>query len=518
MEGTRVQLLENVQNLVTSRINAHIVWIAGMAGTGKTSISLTLCRRLVELPDVILGGSFFCSRSSGSSDRTDARRIISTLVILLARQLPMYAEALAAELRKDPDLASKAICVQVERLFVQPLSGVGELHKQIVFVIDALDECSDQTQLAELINALVDIKTTPLVKFLFTSRPEMHIRDTSITDTSLSSIVQLHMVDEELVYSDIRLYVQKSLEKSSKSRKWYTDDDLDEIATLSAGLFIFASTALAYILGRKDVPGRSERLRIVKQQTSASIIATDALDKMYELVLTQASDPTIYEPTELGETRRIIAVILSARVPLTLKALAELLELSPEHLRGALNELHAVLFVPEQDEIGELRTLHASFGDFIVTRAPEHLRIGKDLGHDELAQACLLRMTKDDLCFNISRSRSSYEPNPKTKPYWIANSLVYACCYWGYHIADGSATSSFDKNITSVFRRKLLFWLEVLSVMDEVGCAPVLLRLAAAVVSSCPNSVSNSPNYQTDKDTRGLAISPRRELLRHILL
>jgi len=482
-EGTRVQLLENVQALVTSRGGPHIVWIVGMAGTGKTTIAQTLCRRLANDSAILLGGTFFCSRSAGVVDQTDSKRIIPTLAFVLSRQLPTYARALAAELENDPGLASKVISVQVQRLLLKPLGNVVALDKQIVFVIDALDECNDQKQLAELIDALADFKATWPVKFIFTSRPEMHIRDTLITDTSLSSIVQLHMVDDKLVTSDIRLYVQKSLEKSSKSLGWYTDADLDCIATMSAGLFIFASTALAYILGRKDTPGRVARLRTVKQQSSTSALATAPLDKMYSLVLTQASNPNTYEPTELEETRRIVAVILSARTPLSVNVLAELLGLSPEYLRGALDELHAVISVPDEDDAGELRTLHASFGDFLFTRAPEHIRIEKDLGHQELAKACLRRMSADDLCFNVSRSRSSYERNPKTKPDWIAQSLIYACLHWAHHIADASPMISLSDSIDSVLRVKLLFWLELLSVMGEASRASGLLLIVGATAS-----------------------------------
>ena len=488
-----------------------------MAGTGKTSIALTICRRLVEVRVVLLGGTFFCSRAAGSIDRMDVRRIIPTLVHLLARQVPAYAQALADELKNDPDLGSKTVSLQIQGLLVKPLKSVEVLDKQIVFVIDALDECNDQQQLAELINALADFSTTQPVKFLLTSRPEMHIRDTSITDTSLSSIVRLHMVEETLVTADIRLYIQRTLETTSKTCIWYTDEDVDELATVSAGLFIYASTALAYILKRRDVPGRSERLKIVKMQTSTSTVTTGLLDKMYSLILTQASDPDAVEPTEIGETRRIVSIILSTRTPLTIKNLAELLGLTAVHLRGALDELHAVIFVPDQNETGELRMLHASFGDFIFTRAPKPIRIEKEFGHDELGRACLHRMAADDLCYNVSRSRSSYEANPKSKPNWIAHSLIYACLHWHHHIALASSDSSFDDLMESVLRVKLLFWLELLSALGEVGCASGLLRMADVVVSSCTFSSIATADICVADISRCFKLSPRRKLIHHIV-
>ena len=485
MEGTRVQLLENTKGLVTSRGGAHIVWITGMAGSGKTSIALTMCRELAKEPAILLGGTFFCSRSAGAIERMEAQRIIPTLASVLARKVPTYAEALAEELTDDPDLAHKSIPVQLERIFAKHLGLLVPIDRQIVFVIDALDECSDEEKLAELVNAVASFTSAAPVKFLFTSRPEMRIRETPIADTSLSSVIHLHTIDPAHVTADIRLYIRTTFEKATITSEWYTEDDIEDLVTLSSGLFVFASTALAYILRRKDAPGRSERLRMVKLQTPDSALATASLDKMYSFILTQASDPDAFEPTELDVTRRIVATILSVRASLTLRCLAEVVGLSTEHLRGALEGLHAVILVPEEDDIGELRALHTSFGDFVFTRAPKHIRIRKELGHDELARGCLQRMTGPDLCFNVSRSATSYRANPGTTPDWIATSLIYACVHWAYHVDLASARSSFDHKIASVLRSQLLFWLELLSVIGEIRHASGLLRIAASVVSLC---------------------------------
>jgi len=486
MEGTRVQILNDMKSLLNIRGGAHIVWVAGMAGTGKTSIALTLCRMLANEPDILLGGTFFCSRAAGAVERTEAERIIPTFATLMARSVLDYAEALAEELKDDPDLAHKAIALQLEHLLVKPLESVALLDRQIVFVVDALDECSNEERLVELINALANFACSAPVKFLFTSRSEMHIRETAIADKSLSSIVHLHTIDPTLVTADIRLYIQRTFDKVTKTATWYTQDDIDELAVSSGGLFIFASTAIAYILEHKSVPGRVKRLQTVKTQISDSTIATAPLDKMYSLVLMQASDPTAFEPAELDEMRRIIAVILCTRAPLTLNCLAEILGLTPEDLRGALERLHTVIFVPEEDDWGELRTLHASFGDFMFTRAPEHIRVCKGFGHDELARGCLERMSADDLCFNISRGSTSYTANPGINLGEIASSLVYACLHWAYHVDLASVRSSFDEKIYSFLQHKLLFWLELLNATWDVRRASSLLHITASAVCSYP--------------------------------
>jgi len=185
-------------------------------------------------------------------------------------------------------------------------------------------------------------------------------------------------------------------------------------------------------------------------------------------------------------------------MPLSVKKLAELLALSPDQLRGALGELRAVVFVPPQDEEGELRTLHITFVDFLYIRAPENIRINKAFGNSTLASACLRRMAANDLCFNISGSKSSHLPNPSTMPPWIARSLRYACMQWAHHVelasknfdnqidsrepADQTDSKDFDYKIDSFIRCKFPFWLEAPSVFGETGLASQLLGIVAPMV------------------------------------
>ncbi|MCQ8811602.1 hypothetical protein NQU36_26770, partial [Escherichia coli] len=66
---------------------------------------------------------------------------------------------------------------------------------------------------------------------------------------------------------------------------------------------------------------------------------------------------------ELQQVLKVVAAILTMRMTLSVKALADLLDLSTRHLRGCLDRLHAVVHLPVDDDDASLRTLHASFGD-----------------------------------------------------------------------------------------------------------------------------------------------------------
>jgi len=483
MPETRVQLLEAVSTLLKTRTGPHMVWIAGMAGTGKTSIALTLCRMLWVDTSVYLGGTFFCSRSAGSIERTHVQRIVPTLATLLARQFPAFASSLVIQLAGTPDVAHWSVRDQVDRLILQPLETLATYTSQMVFVIDALDECSNTSQMAELIDAIADFKCTLPVKFLLTSRPEMHIRTTPISNPVLSSILRLHTVNPEQVTADIHLYIGTKLAQASKAAQWYSAQDVEALVSRSCGLFIFASTVLSYILNRGNDAGRRERLRKATTAFARSTVATNSLDRMYELVITDASRSDQVDTDELESMGKILACVLTARASLSVRALADLIGSSPETLRGSLERLHSLVNLPEDDTESGVRTLHASFGDYMLERAADHIRLAPSLGHDLLAAGCLRRMGWSDLRFNISCSRSSYKPNAEFRPDSIPLSLMYACLHWAHHIDAASTRSAFDQMVGGTFRRKFLFWLEVLSITGRVGFASGHLRIASSAVS-----------------------------------
>lgn len=475
MPGTRVQFLAHAKTVITTREGASIVWITGMAGTGKTCVASTLCQQLSVDSTVVLAGTFFCSRSASSIQQANIRRIVPTLATLLYRAIPACVGPLAAELRKEPELGSKSILVQVQCLLAKPLNTLEGLDRQIVFVIDALDQCSDHAELVQLINALADLKTPVPVKFVFTARPVATIRQSPVWDPNLPSFLQLSTTDPQSK-ADIHLFIQKTFENSPRRTSWFTPDDLNALATLADGLFVFAAATVNYIL-RKNPP---QRLQQVKTKAAETSTLTNTLDQLYSSVLDEAMDPGVFEPCELEETRKIIASIVSSRAPLSIKTLADLLGLSSNQLRSALDELHSVVYVPEHDEEGHLRVLHPTFADFLFASAPDHLRIKQSDGHDALAQGCLDRLDAGDLRFNISGCETSFEPNPPLKDGRVASSLGYACVHWAHHVAQ--ASRGFDDRIDSFLRGRLLFWLEVLSVIREVGIASELLRVALKVV------------------------------------
>jgi len=500
MEGTRVQILRAIDNWIKDPKAPQIFWLTGLAGTGKSAIAWSICLRATKDTKIIFGGSFFCSRSTGSAGQRDVRCVVPTLAQLLARQSKKFSKALAAELARNPDVLHKQIGAQVEQLLYKPLLALKGSRMPIVFVIDALDECGGQPgtngpaddaesrrTISDMLEALVDFSRAEIklpVKFLVTSRPETHIRDTPVSDTKFSTILRLHTVSKEQVTADIRLYVATRLSSSPQLRARFTADDADMLAHLCDGLFIVATTALQYALGAGiDAAAMRFKTLLNTSRDGLSTSASAPLDQMYALILSGTTMVVEPETNELAEKLQLLAAILCARMPLSVTMLADLLEFPDDQLRASMSDLHAIVHVPDDDSECGLRTVHASFGDYLYGRAASSIRISVSLGHQILARGCLRRFAQADLCFNVSQSQSSFKPNPRDVSSGIALSLIYACLQWAHHIDSVSNRLEFEEDVGQVFRSKFLFWLEVLSITGKVGLAPGLLRIAGSTVS-----------------------------------
>jgi len=498
MEGTRVKILNDIIDWVKDQSAQKIFWLTGWAGTGKSAISWTVCSRANNDPEIVLGGSFFFSRSASSAALHDGRCVIPTLAQVLARQSDVFSQALTEELTRDPDILHKQISVQVEKLLSKPLRALASSPVPIVFVIDALDECAGHLTgsgdlhdagtnhiVSEILEALFTLFGTDAdlpVKFLVTSRPETHIRDTPVSDHKLSKILRLQTVDKDQVTKDIRLYIASKLFSTPRLCTRFMQSDADILAQQCDGLFIVATTALKYTfdLGH-DAAAMRFKTMLNASRSGLSTRAAAPLDRMYTMILEDAARIDERVSGGLEGTLQLLAVLLSARMILSVVALADLLGRPTDDTRAALSRLHAVVHVPEDDGEPGLRTLHASFGDYIFRRAPDHIQISNSHSHEVSARAAV-RVMAEHLHFNISQSCSSYEPNVLTKPSSITLSLEYACTQWAYHIANLPDPSALAELLSDIFCPRFLFWLEVMSILGQVQRAAAMLHFLGVTV------------------------------------
>src|SRR6202044_2977656 len=165
---------------------ASIFWLAGEAGSGKSTIAYTVARHFDEDSSEdsngdtnpgpnILGADFFCSRQF--EETRSQTSIIPTLVYKLSKQSKSFRDALMLH----PDKLEPAAVPngQMKDLLVEPWRKLTEKHTAppYLIIVDALDEIEGEGGSFFLRDLLKTVDSGHLrgLKFLITSRlnPEL---------------------------------------------------------------------------------------------------------------------------------------------------------------------------------------------------------------------------------------------------------------------------------------------------------------------------------------------------------
>ncbi len=132
--NTRVGILKELERWATELSDdQHICWIAGIPGSGKSTIAATIARSLKNRD--VLCAQYFISRNV--PDSTDPQRLFPTIAQQLAES-PAAARVIRDELRgTSADTLAKE---QAMALLLKPIQAASRPSGTLVIVIDALDE------------------------------------------------------------------------------------------------------------------------------------------------------------------------------------------------------------------------------------------------------------------------------------------------------------------------------------------------------------------------------------------
>ncbi|CAE6436109.1 unnamed protein product [Rhizoctonia solani] len=477
-EDTRLDVLSKIQDWTQRDDTPKIYWMSGMAGTGKTTITYSLCKQLDERKQ--LGGSFFCS--STLTDCQDVNRIIPTLTYQLARFSNAYQNALCEVLRDDPDVAARELPTQFEKLLVAPLKKVANaIPTDATLVIDALDECSSDPGITRFLVLLFKHASTLPIKFFLTSRPEPTIANKIRGYDDLSRLVfDLHEIQEDVVQADIRTYLKRALDRIKPQGK-----EIEQLVSRAGRLFIFAATVVRYIEPDNLTLDHDERLRSVldTDSTTASGGAYKEIDKLYLTILSKALDGSNLSEHEVSTRKRMLGTIICARGRLTVDMLAKLMGVNDiKKVEAALQPFRSVLQVSGGTRL--VTTLHTSFPEFLLDNGrAAHYRCESRQYNGDLAARCFDLM-KSSLKFNICQleSSSQFDDNvpklPENIDESISAELFYACRYWGDHFRGAELSDSLISDLEEFLEHRLLFWVEVLNLKKSIGHGTMILLQA----------------------------------------
>ncbi|OAA44513.1 ankyrin repeat protein [Beauveria brongniartii RCEF 3172] len=259
---------------------------------------------LQEMKNRRLAASYFFSRARQGAG--EVLKFLPTIASQLAQSLPVYKSILRDALSdmSGETLAKKSLEAQFDILFRGLLEQehIGSVNEQWqLVVVDALDECKQQTSLRELVGLLAELASLELLR--------LRVFITSRDDTNLSAaFLQLHeskykSLDLHKDFSDestedIRSYLTNVFEKTNLAMKTkdpkglLRDQDLATIIDLSTKpfpLFIYASTFHRFL--QISSPRRTPRSQLDRWLQNPDRLLPQ-LTQLYLQVLREAFKPS----------------------------------------------------------------------------------------------------------------------------------------------------------------------------------------------------------------------------------
>jgi len=417
LEGTRVDLLKFIYGFMDDTEKNQLIWLHGTAGVGKSAVAFTVAERMKGLKvteethvEMRLAGTFFFSRKH--TKRCTAGYFFATLAYQLATNFPSIRNDVNRAIRNNPALLGPdaPLCDQMKALFLQPLRKL-QLRlrgcQPLTFVVDALDECTSEPELTDLILCLAQAlrdPDLPVTHILFTSRSETHISEVFQNEevrpllceipvkTSGEGVADIISLDGADVDKDIYIFLQHSFAKLASRHPDFpqpTSEELEQLASRAGRRFIVASTMVNFIIDNKDKDPR-DQLQLMLKLTSKLLPGTEVY-KLYDCILSTCTDP---------ERAYMHLSIVAALVdPLPISQISSLL--GPglgRDVETTLTQLRSVIYVPTDSTL-PVNIYHSSIRDYVSDPSNCSLRQVRQHNmsspHSLLAEYCFRFMMKN---------------------------------------------------------------------------------------------------------------------------
>ncbi|KAJ7353300.1 hypothetical protein DFH08DRAFT_856466 [Mycena albidolilacea] len=460
LAGTRVDILNFIQEWLTMPSDSgNILWLYGVAGSGKSTISTTVSEYFRDLQR--LGAFLFFTRTDRAASSPSA--VIRTIAYQLASSNPLIRAAISKAINQDPKVTTATSRTQFEKLLLGPLNAAQiHLNGPVIVILDALDECGDPESRRDLVSLLANefYSLPPMFRFLITSRPDSDIAGDF---KHRSRIIKMHL--EISITTDIRLYIRSRMDDIRKRHEledgWPGEDVICTLTEYSDGLFIWASTATKFVDGHRP------------NQKLESLMMRNArlgfnLDQLFEVALRGSGSWD--DPDFALDAQAVLAAIVLGEVSMTAEMIDALFNLQKD--RASKHTLNALGCVVQWSPGKVARTLHASFGDYLTdpqrsAGQPWHLDV---VTHSYALTLGCFRILKNELRFNICRLKDSYVTNSDVPNLsaladtYISSQLSYACQFWASHLTKTNHEQSIQEELLQFLRNQFLMWLEVVSI------------------------------------------------------
>ena len=453
-----------------------LLWIKADPGKGKTMLLCGIVDELKKSTPPGLLSFFFCQ---GTDSRiNNATAVLRGLIYLLADQQP----SLASHLRKKYDHAGKSLFedanswVALSDIFKNILQDTN--LKTTYLVIDALDECV--TDLPKLLDFIVCTSSSARVKWLLSSRNELHIEQ------------KLKSADEQ---TRLSLELKENAEQVSRAVDVYIDDKLSRFDSLqddglrdrvrdilrrkANGTFLW----VALVVRELERPESWDPLQVVEE------VPTD-LHQLYDRMVNQIQQLT---KRNSEVCRLILSVATVAYRPLYLAEIGSLCRL-PGQISALTKNVRKVVamcgsFLTVRDD--QVYLIHQSAKDYLSDEARATIFPSQDKTHHDIFFRSLELMSgtlrRDMYCLIAPGFPIDQVQVPDQDP---LGTTRYSCVHWVDHLCDsasGKGTRRDDRlqdgGAVYVFLKKqYLYWLEALSLCKSMSEGIVSMAKLEALI------------------------------------
>ena len=484
MVGTRDDILGSIYQWRDNPGTESICWLRGVAGIGKTTIAKSVCKNTAAPEsEHILGGSFFCSR--GDAALSDFKRIFPSLALQLCKNVPGFHQKLLSTWLSLPTANEipTAPADQFLTLILNPLLSYKD--GLVLLVIDALDECAMLDAAEWLFQSISGhVQQVPHLKILVTSRPETEI----LTATS-NSAIPLHTLilprknQEDRTESDLKVFFKETLKELAEKNHARDKKPLDfpsdklvlDLVNRAQGSFIYARI-VCNAAKNSSFFYRDTALQFAKGASSHS--GLKPIYELYTLILQRSIERTGNLSAEKELLYSILGTIIHLQTPLSVRDLANLMNISAEKVFNHLDQIRSILHLAEDiDSLEPVQTIHATLGDFLVGRSGEtsksSLPVINSAEQHQKITLCTFMLINNGLTQNpCMLDRFTCNPKSEVVKKHISGSLSYACQFWADHLVlsevDITKGSELINDIQKFAENKLLLWIETCSLLEHL--------------------------------------------------
>ena len=345
---------------------SRLLWVSADPGCGKSVLSKYLVDEVLPKPRGRTVCYFFFK-----DDYDDQKTATSALASLLRQVLMAQPSLLPQSVLEKFEMDGRQLINSFRELWSILMSVSSNPQAgEIIFVIDALDECQDEDR-----NQLIEeVKTAHLnkdhkVKFLMTSRPYGHIRSAFQSLERQSPTIHLNAEDEvevQKISQEIDLVIEsrvrevadrKSLEPSERAFL------LKQLTSIQHRTYLWVTLTMEFL---EKIPGFTKGN--VRRAMGAEI--PTSVNDAYSKILNQSPNH--------AKAKRLLHIILAAKRPLHVEELSVALavqklhqsddeiqdEMEPvERFKATIRDLCGLLLVIIEEKV---YLLHQTVKEFLV--------------------------------------------------------------------------------------------------------------------------------------------------------